>query len=44
MDNLQYEEVFIEILDRWVHELRTKEVTLDKILWRNQEVEEAVGV
>ncbi|WMV19091.1 hypothetical protein MTR67_012476, partial [Solanum verrucosum] len=40
-DNLSYEEIPVQILDRQVRKLRTKEVALVKVLWRNQFVEEA---
>ncbi|WMV07782.1 hypothetical protein MTR67_001167 [Solanum verrucosum] len=40
-DNLPYEEIPVQILDRQVCNLRTKEVALVKVLWRNQFVEEA---
>ncbi|WMV18293.1 hypothetical protein MTR67_011678 [Solanum verrucosum] len=40
-DNLSYEKIFIQILDRQVRKLRTKEVPSVKVLWRNQFVEEA---
>ena len=40
-DNLSYEEVPVQILDRQVRRLRTKDVTSVKVLWRNQFVEEA---
>ncbi|KAK4731177.1 hypothetical protein R3W88_024165 [Solanum pinnatisectum] len=40
-DSLSYEEIHVQILDRQVHKLRTKEVALVKVLWRNQFVEEA---
>ncbi|WMV22944.1 hypothetical protein MTR67_016329 [Solanum verrucosum] len=40
-DNLSYEEVPVQILDRQVRRLRTKEVASVKVLWRNQFVEEA---
>ncbi|WMV42060.1 hypothetical protein MTR67_035445 [Solanum verrucosum] len=40
-DNLSYEENPVQILDRQVRKLRTKEVTSVKVLWRNQFVEEA---
>ncbi|WMV33544.1 hypothetical protein MTR67_026929 [Solanum verrucosum] len=40
-DNLSYEEIPVEILDRQVHKLRTNEVALVKVLWRNQFVEKA---
>ncbi|WMV41915.1 hypothetical protein MTR67_035300 [Solanum verrucosum] len=40
-DNLSYEEILVQILDRQIRKLRTKEVALAKILWRNQFVEEA---
>ncbi|WMV32426.1 hypothetical protein MTR67_025811 [Solanum verrucosum] len=38
-ENLSYEEVSIEILDREVKKLRNKEVASVKVLWRNQLVE-----
>ena len=38
-DNLSYEDVPIEILDRHVRRLRNKEVTSVKVLWRSQSVE-----
>ena len=38
-DSLSYEE--ISFLDCQVRKLRTKEVALVKVLWRNQSVEEA---
>ncbi|WMV23873.1 hypothetical protein MTR67_017258, partial [Solanum verrucosum] len=38
-DNLSYEEIPIQILDRQVRKLRTKEVASVKVLWRNQFVE-----
>ncbi|WMV33871.1 hypothetical protein MTR67_027256 [Solanum verrucosum] len=34
-DNLYYEEIPVEILDRQVRKLRTKEVASVKVLWRN---------
>ena len=40
-NSLSYEEVPIEILDRQVRKLRTKEIASVKVLWRNQKVEEA---
>ncbi|WMV38093.1 hypothetical protein MTR67_031478 [Solanum verrucosum] len=40
-ENLSYEEVPIEILDRQVHKFRTKEVASVKVLWRNQLINEA---
>ncbi|WMV58026.1 hypothetical protein MTR67_051411 [Solanum verrucosum] len=40
-DSLSYEEIHVQILDRQVRKLRTKEVALVKVLWRNQFVEEA---
>ncbi|WMV44266.1 hypothetical protein MTR67_037651 [Solanum verrucosum] len=40
-DNLSYEEVPIQILDRQVCRLRTKDVASVKVLWRNQFVEKA---
>ncbi|WMV26059.1 hypothetical protein MTR67_019444 [Solanum verrucosum] len=40
-DSLSYEEIPVQILDRQVRKLRTKEVTSVKVIWRNQFVEEA---
>ena len=40
-DNLTYEEVPVEILDRQVRRLRNKEVASVKVLWRSQSVEGA---
>ncbi|WMV07609.1 hypothetical protein MTR67_000994 [Solanum verrucosum] len=40
-DSLPYEEIIVQILDRQVRKLRTKEVASVKVLWRNQFVEEA---
>ncbi|KAK4723843.1 hypothetical protein R3W88_026622 [Solanum pinnatisectum] len=40
-ENLSYEEVSIEILDRQVKRLRNKEVSFVKVLWRNHLVEGA---
>ncbi|KAK0589416.1 hypothetical protein LWI29_014045 [Acer saccharum] len=39
--DLTYDETPIRILDRKVQELRTKKITLVKVLWRNYSVEEA---
>ncbi|KAH0658081.1 hypothetical protein KY289_026829 [Solanum tuberosum] len=41
-DSLSYEEIHVQILDRQVRKLRTKEVASIKVLWRNQFVEEAI--
>ncbi|XP_073277649.1 uncharacterized protein [Primulina huaijiensis] len=41
MPNLTYQEVPIQVLDRKVKVLRNKEISIIKILWRNQLVEEA---
>ena len=38
-EDLTYDEVPIEILDRQVKKLRNKEVASVKVLWRNQKVE-----
>ncbi|WMV42094.1 hypothetical protein MTR67_035479 [Solanum verrucosum] len=38
-DILSYEEILVEILDRQIRKLRTKEVASVKVLWRNQFVE-----
>ena len=40
-DNLTYEELPIQILDRKDQVLRTKTITLVKVLWKNHTVEEA---
>ncbi|WMV54836.1 hypothetical protein MTR67_048221 [Solanum verrucosum] len=40
-DSLSYEEIFVQILDRQVRKLRTKDVASVKVLLRNQFVEEA---
>ena len=40
-NDLSYEEIPIQVLDRRVKELRRKKIALVKILWRNYEVEEA---
>ena len=40
-DNLTYEEVPIQILDRKDQVLRTKTISLVKVLWKNHTVEEA---
>ena len=39
-DDLSYEEIPIAILDRQVKKLRSKEITLVKVLWRNHAKEE----
>ncbi|WMV46769.1 hypothetical protein MTR67_040154 [Solanum verrucosum] len=41
-DSLSYEKIHVQILDRQVCKLRTKEVASVKVLWRNQFVEEAI--
>ena len=38
-ENLSYEEVPVEILDRQVKWLRNKEIATMKVLWRNHLVE-----
>ncbi|WMV42135.1 hypothetical protein MTR67_035520 [Solanum verrucosum] len=40
-DSLSYEEIPVQIFDRQVCKLRTKEVASVKVLWRNQFIEEA---
>lgn len=40
-NSLSYEEVPVEILDKQVRRLKTKDVASVKVLWRNQKVEEA---
>ena len=39
--DLTYEEVLVEILAREVQELRNKQISLVKVLWRNHKIEEA---
>ena len=38
-ENLSYEEVPVEILDRQIKKLRNKEMAFAKVLWRNHLVE-----
>ena len=38
-ENLSYEEVPIEILDRLIKRLRKKDIAIVKVLWRNHLVE-----
>ncbi|WMV40919.1 hypothetical protein MTR67_034304 [Solanum verrucosum] len=38
-DSLSYEDIPVQILDRQVRKLRTNEVALVKVFWRNQFVE-----
>ncbi|WMV38406.1 hypothetical protein MTR67_031791 [Solanum verrucosum] len=40
-DNLSYNEIHVQIVDRQVCKLRIKEVASVKVLWRNKFVEEA---
>ncbi|WMV41851.1 hypothetical protein MTR67_035236 [Solanum verrucosum] len=40
-DSLSYEEIHVQIPDRQVHKLRTKEVASVKVIWRKQFVEKA---
>ncbi|XP_070035472.1 uncharacterized protein [Nicotiana tomentosiformis] len=40
-EELSYEEILVAILDRQVRKLRNKEIASVKVLWRNQQVEEA---
>ncbi|KAK4733652.1 hypothetical protein R3W88_007913 [Solanum pinnatisectum] len=40
-ENISYEEVSVEILDRQVKKLRNKEIAYVKVLWRNHLVEGA---
>ena len=39
--DLSYEEVLIQIVDRKEQILRNKVITLVKVIWRNQTIEEA---
>ena len=41
-ESLTYEERSVQILNRKVKELRTKQIHLVKILWRNHEIEKAI--
>ncbi|XP_070056079.1 uncharacterized protein [Nicotiana tomentosiformis] len=40
-EELSYEEIPVAILDKQVQKLRNKEIAFVKVLWRNQQVEEA---
>lgn len=40
-NSLSYEDIPMEIFDRRVCRLKTKDVSLVKVLWRNYKVEEA---
>ncbi|XP_070046022.1 uncharacterized protein [Nicotiana tomentosiformis] len=40
-EELTYEEISVAILDRQVQKLRNKEIAFVKVLWQNQQVEEA---
>ncbi|XP_070046485.1 uncharacterized protein [Nicotiana tomentosiformis] len=40
-EELTYEEILVSILDRQVRKLRNKEISSVKVLWQNQQVEEA---
>ncbi|XP_070034490.1 uncharacterized protein [Nicotiana tomentosiformis] len=40
-EELSYEEIPVAILDRQVRKLRNKKIASMKVLWRNQQVEEA---
>jgi hypothetical protein len=40
-DNLKYEELPVQILDRKEQRIRTKTIPLVKVLWQNHDVEEA---
>nr|XP_033513188.1 uncharacterized protein LOC117277882 [Nicotiana tomentosiformis] len=40
-EELTYEEIPVSILDRQVRKMRNKEIVSVKVLWRNQQVEEA---
>lgn len=42
-EDLTYEELPVEILDREEKMLRWKTVQLIKVLWRNHKIEEAIG-
>ena len=40
-ENLTYEEEPVDILDREIHKLRSREIASIKVQWKNQPVEEA---
>ncbi|XP_070048586.1 uncharacterized protein [Nicotiana tomentosiformis] len=40
-EELSYEEILVDILDRQVRKLRNNEIASVKVLWQNQQVEEA---
>jgi hypothetical protein len=40
LEDLKYEEMLVQILDRREQQLRTKTIPLVKVLWRNHNVEE----
>ncbi|XP_070005498.1 uncharacterized protein [Nicotiana sylvestris] len=40
-EELLYEEILVAILDRQVRKLRNKEIASVKVLWQNQQIEEA---
>lgn len=42
-DNLIYEKHLIQILDRWIKQLKGKQIPPVKVLWRNHLVEEPSG-
>ena len=39
-EDLMYEECLVAIVDRQVHQLRTKEIPMVKVLWSNHTVED----
>ena len=39
-EDLTYEEYSVAIVDRQVHQLRTKEIPMVKVLWSNHTVED----
>ncbi|XP_070014139.1 uncharacterized protein [Nicotiana sylvestris] len=41
-EELSYEEIPVAILDRQVRKLRNKEISFVKVLWRNQQVDDAI--
>lgn len=41
-DSLNYEEIFVEILDCQVRKWRTKKIILVNVLWKNQNIWEAM--
>ncbi|KAJ8749273.1 hypothetical protein K2173_018753 [Erythroxylum novogranatense] len=41
-ENLSYEEIPVAIIDRQIRKLRNKEITMIKVQWQNQRIEECI--